>query len=350
MAYSSLSDLVRVSSTTSGTGTLTLGSAISGFIGVPAGLNGKSVTYVIEDPASAPTAREVGRGVYTSSGATLTRATILASTNSGSAISLGGTGAAVSLSLSADDIANLNPATIAMQSGAAMTAASGAYTISGGALTLPAGTASVDPLTFTAGTNLTSPANGATEYDSTNNVLLFTPSSTSRGVLPANHFVALAADYTLTSTTSAQKLFNQPSNGSLTVTGSTRYFFETLLYLTTMNAASGNGLIDIKGGGTATLTGIIWSAIGLDSTTPTTVGAPSSAFITSSGSAASIVAAGTGTGLYVRAGGTFRVNAGGTLIPSISLVTANAAVVKADSYFRCWPAGAAATTAIGNWT
>lgn len=333
MAFSTLTNLVRMTTATTGTGTVTLGSAVTGFLSVPAGLDGKSVTYEIAEPGNAPTQREVGRGVFTNSGLLLTRPTIFASTNGGSAINLTSGAAYVSLTLCADDIANLNPANIQMQVG--------------GDVNLAAGTTTTNPLSFASGTNLTSAVNGSMEYDG--NALMFTPSSSSRGFIPTNQFVALTADYTLTSATTSQKIFNQPSNGSLTVTASTRYFFEMLLYLTTMSATSGNALINILGAGTATLTSALWSAFGADTTTPLTPVAAVGTLVASSSSAASIFTAGTGTGLYIRAGGQFRVNAGGTLIPSLSLVTANAAVVKADSYFRCWPASAAATTSIGAW-
>ena len=326
MATSTLTNLVRVTTATTGTGTLTLGSAVTGFLSVPTGLDGKSVTYEICEPGTSPTAREIGRGVYSVASGTLTRATVLASTNGGSLVNLTSGASIVSLTLSDDDIKNLWPVTVTHQ----------------------AGTSSVAPETYTSGTNLTSAANGSVEYDG--NVLMFTPSSTSRGAIPAQQFVALTADYTLTSTTSSQKIFNQPSNGSLTVTASTRYFFDMLLYLTTMSATSGNALINILGAGTATLTSALWTAFGGDTTTPLTPAATTGALVASSSSAASIVTAATGTGLYLAARGTFRVNTGGTLIPSLSLVTAAAAVVKADSYFNCWPASAAATTTMGAWT
>jgi hypothetical protein len=333
MAFSSLTNLVRMTTATTGTGTMTLGSAVTGFLSVPAGLNGLSVTYEIADPGTAPTAREVGRGVYTSSGTTLTRATIFASTNGGSALSLSGA-AYVSLSLADDDIKNLNPVSIQMQTS--------------GSVNLAAGTATTDPLTFVSGTNLTSAANGAMEYDG--NTLLFTPSSTSRGAVPATQFVALTSTNTLTSTTVAQKIFNVPSNGSLSVTGSTRYYFDMLLYITSMSASSGNAKIDILGGGNATMSSTMWTAYGIDIAAPTTATAPVATLVTAVGSAASIFTASTATALYVVAKGTFRVNAGGTLIPSISLVTAAAAVVNVDSYFVCWPMSASSATSLGNWT
>lgn len=89
-----------MSTATTGTGTITLGSAVAGFLSfADAGVaNGSTVTYGIRDGTSS----EIGRGVYTSSGTTLTR-TVLKSTNSGSAINLSGT-AQVFITPSAEDV------------------------------------------------------------------------------------------------------------------------------------------------------------------------------------------------------------------------------------------------------
>lgn len=79
----------RMKTATTGTGTITLGTAATSFFTfATAGvLNGDVVTYAIEDGAST----EVGRGTYTSSGTTLSRDQVYISTNSNAAINLSGT-------------------------------------------------------------------------------------------------------------------------------------------------------------------------------------------------------------------------------------------------------------------
>jgi hypothetical protein len=79
-----LKDRVKESSTTTGTGTLTLGGAASGFQSFAVIGNGNTTYYAIVDSASG--AFEVGIGVYTSSGTTLSRDTVLESSNAGALV------------------------------------------------------------------------------------------------------------------------------------------------------------------------------------------------------------------------------------------------------------------------
>jgi len=85
---SKLFNLAKMTTATSGTGTITLGSAVSGFLSfADAGVSdGDIVSYGISDGANS----EVGYGAYGSAGTTLTRTTVLASTNSDAAINLSG--------------------------------------------------------------------------------------------------------------------------------------------------------------------------------------------------------------------------------------------------------------------
>lgn len=128
-----LANLARMSTATTGTGTITLGSAVSGFLSfASAGVtDGQTITYAIRDGASS----EIGRGVYTASGTTLTRS-VLKSTNSGAAISLSGT-AQVFITPSAEDFLEFTNAALpcegrlTLTSGTAVTTAdvTGATTI-----------------------------------------------------------------------------------------------------------------------------------------------------------------------------------------------------------------------------
>ena len=95
-----LGNRAKMSTSTTGTGTITLGSALSGYqTFAQAGItNGQTVRYTIEDGAGF----EIGSGVYTSSGTTLTRS-VAESSNSDNAISLSGS-AEVFITASAADI------------------------------------------------------------------------------------------------------------------------------------------------------------------------------------------------------------------------------------------------------
>jgi hypothetical protein len=82
-----LANRVQETTTTTGTGTITLAGAVSGFQSFAAIGNANTTYYTI----TSGTAWEVGIGTYTSAGTTLARTTILASSAAGAAITLAGT-------------------------------------------------------------------------------------------------------------------------------------------------------------------------------------------------------------------------------------------------------------------
>ena len=83
-----LKDRVKETSTTAGTGTLTLAGAVTGFQAFSVVGNGNTTYYAIVDAATG--AWEVGLGTYTSYGTTLSRDTVLSSSNSGSLVTFAG--------------------------------------------------------------------------------------------------------------------------------------------------------------------------------------------------------------------------------------------------------------------
>jgi hypothetical protein len=77
-------DRVKSSTTTTGTGTITLGAAAIGFQAFSVIGDGNTTYYTIVDTVNGTW--EVGIGTYTSSGTTLSRDTVLESSNSGSLV------------------------------------------------------------------------------------------------------------------------------------------------------------------------------------------------------------------------------------------------------------------------
>jgi hypothetical protein len=83
-----VADRVKETTTTTGTGAISLGGAEANFVAFSSALSDGDTTYyaIIDDTNED---FEVGLGTYASAGNTLARTTILSSTNSGSVVNLG---------------------------------------------------------------------------------------------------------------------------------------------------------------------------------------------------------------------------------------------------------------------
>ena len=204
------------------------------------------------------------------------------------------------------------------------------------------GTATVAPVTFTSGTNLTTPVAGSVEYDGV--VPYFTPSASSREVLLPEAYEILSSSYTLTSQTAAQKLLNGTTNGTITVPVGT-FEFECQFSLTSVSTTSGT--FGFALGGTATFTQAWWSNAVL---APTSLGTPASPqLVYATAADTTLTTAGTAGEGEATINGVVRVTVAGTIIPEVSLTVAAAAVVGTNSFCRFRPVGAAAVTNVGNW-
>lgn len=136
-----LADRVREFSTTTGTGTITLAGASFGYQSFAVVGDGNTTYYTIYDPTSGDW--EVGIGTYTASGTTLSRTTVLASSNAGSLVSFGA---------GAKDVFVTYPSERSVYRDSANT-----YTVQQAFDALTANTAGIGTATLTAGTVSTTP-------------------------------------------------------------------------------------------------------------------------------------------------------------------------------------------------
>jgi hypothetical protein len=226
-------------------------------------------------------------------------------------------------------------------------------TLAGSSLTsasivMLAGTASVAPLVFTSGTNLTTASVGAMEYDG--KLPYFTPQSTQRGLMPAGQFYRLNSTVVGSNVNTAQSVLGV----GVTLSASTVYAFEAM-YILIKTAGATAHTIGYGFGGTATVNNASWwavSSLNASSAAPinTNVFAgfaqalSNTVFTTSFGVATAWTA--------IRLAGTVSVNAGGTFIPQYTLSAApgGAYTTQIGSFINIYPIGASgANTSVGTW-
>jgi hypothetical protein len=213
-----------------------------------------------------------------------------------------------------------------------------------------AGSASQAPILLTSGTNVSVPAAGAVEYDGA--VFYGTVAASARGLLPAEQFVVLNANYVGNDSSAAQRVFNVPSNGVVSLAANTTYFFEGFYIIApaiTFNAESLRTLFAV----TETLSSIRYiadSSTGLASATANVRRTQGS--VITAVTVTDAAPGGQATNFTVQLRGVLRTSAAGTLTPQFSFTgtPGSAPVVQANSFFKITPAGSASVTNLGAWT
>ena len=320
-----IADRVQETTTTTGTGTITLAGAVSGFQSFAAIGNSNTTYYTIAHSTLAEW--EVGIGTYTSSGTTLSRTTILSSSNSGNA---------VNFSAGTKNVFCTLPASRTMEKDAS------------NIFTLDAGTTTIPPLAFQSGTNLTSASAGAMEYDG--KVPYFTPQGAQRGVVPGIQSYRLNSALVGSNVNTAQSVFGV----GVTLSASTVYRFEAL-YALSKTAGTTSHSISLLFGGTATINNIGYLNAGLfKSTGFAGVTAPDVTSFIQTAAATTVTVTTTGASVqYIcTLSGSVSVNAGGTFIPQYQLSAApgGAYTTAIGSHFEIWPVGASGSnTSVGTW-
>lgn len=283
---------------------------------------------------------------------TAASANVTGNVDAGNVISVGTvSGATVSSSSTISATGNVSGGNLTTAGAVVATGAVSGLTVAG-FVRPTAGSASQAPLLFTAGTNTSVAAAGAVEYNGT--VFLSTPAATQRGLMPTEYLVALSSDYTATDSSSAQKVFDVPSDGAVTVLADTTYFVEGLYAIAptaNFNAESVQTLFALGGG--ATLTSIRYAAdtsTGLSSAVNTLkrvqVAAATAVTVTDA------APGGAATNFVIQIRGIIRTNAAGTITPQFQFTgtPGSAPIVQANSFFRLVPAGSGSVTTIGSWT
>jgi hypothetical protein len=127
----------------------------------------------------------------------------------------------------------------------------------------------------------------------------------------------------------------------------TTYRFRCVAQLTTGATAV---TVAFSLNGDATFTTSFGVSLGVDAAS----GTAAAAFMNNSvalGTAFVVCASGTGVNKRFIVEGEFEVNAGGTVIPSVTFSAdpQGTETVNVGSFFECWAIGAAPVTAIGGW-
>ena len=220
----------------------------------------------------------------------------------------------------------------------------------GGSLNLVAGTASVEPLKFSSGTNLTTDVSGAMEY---NGQLFFTNNTTTkRGLVSPKHVYSLTSTRSLTTTAGTQSLLGV----SLALEANTVYEFDLWFALTSQTSGSGSNTTILTSIALPTSSTGSYEARYSSSTTstsPTTTFASITGTPLTSGTVTYSGTSSTATGQY-HVKGIIRTSSSGNFTPNIVIANSSndlaSLTLSAGAYATVNKIGAAnANITTGSW-
>ena len=220
-----------------------------------------------------------------------------------------------------------------------------------GELRLAAGTASVPPLQFQVGSNLTTAVEGAAEYDGKN--LYFTSNNTERGIVKNPQIFILNANRSLINQAAVQSLLGK----SVTISSGVRYYYRILYTVYLSNSVRGSSAPQFAFGGNAVLAqNTYWvNPCGASSqTTPTQTYQMSNHITTGFATGVTIANNTSGSQYYsVIIDGNLDCTTGGTLIPYFGLSTStpgSSSYIQAGATMEIYPIGVpGADTSVGTW-
>lgn len=218
-------------------------------------------------------------------------------------------------------------------------------------LTVASGTTSLAPLSFQAGTNLTTAASGVIEYDGT--VFYSTPAD--RGVSPSAMIYRLNSDLTGANSNVSQSLFG----AEVSLRANTVYAMEMIFTLAKTAGTTSHSIGFSFDGGTATFNNfhIRGMYTNHQAAPPTTSVLSTSSWFYGVHTTTALINYVTGIAGSIRTQtgtfhGTFSVDAAGTFNPQYKLSAApgGAYSTLAGSFISVWPIGAAGSNvSVGPW-
>ena len=209
-----------------------------------------------------------------------------------------------------------------------------------------AGTATVAPIVLTAGTNLTTAAAGAAEFDG--KVFYATAAASSRQVVDTVQFVTAQTVVALTNNISTVQAVFASANDVLQLAAATTYIFECLYMIDTgaTTHTTATSFAASSAFTSCTYFAELWS------TTSGTISTTAPSVLDVAVSTATVLnATSTAPRTTIRCKGIIRTNAASTVTPQITFSAGPTGTCQTavDSFFRIWPKGVNTVVAVGNW-